>query len=106
MVLDLSILVIAVVLLVVGARGTYANLWNSVFPHYPISTPSAPAGSGPSVQVTPGGSTIQAPVGNTGTTQPVIIGGQVHSIPAVVAPASTPQFVCDTNGQNCVEYFH
>lgn len=120
--LDVSFAVIAVLFILLGVRGSYANFWNSLFPHYPISVPStgstasAEPNSGPAnVQVTQGGQTIQAPVGKTGSTQPVIIGGSVHpihnvayapggsvnTVQAVVAPKGTPYWICDVNGQNC-----
>lgn len=108
--LDIAIVVIALIVIILGARGTYADTWNSLFPHYPISVPTIGGNSNPTtgparVEVTSTGSVVQAPVGNTGTTQPVVIGGSVNSIPTVVAPPSTPHFICDTNGQNCVEHF-
>lgn len=120
--LDIAIVVIALIVIILGARGTYADTWNSLFPHYPISVPGNTASptTGPArVEVTSTGTVVQAPVGNTGTTQPVVIGGSVNpiqsvvssgnsgvrTIPVIVAPPRTPHFICDTNGQNCREVF-
>lgn len=120
--LDFAIAIIAIIAILIGARGTYADTWNSLFPHYPISVPSSAASptTGPArVEVTSGGSVMQAPVGNTGTTQPVITGGSVNpiqsvvssgnsgvrTIPVIIAPPGTPHFVCDVNGQNCKEVY-
>jgi hypothetical protein len=45
--LDAFIILLALVLIVLGARGTYQSIWNSLFP-------STPIGTGPTTQVAPG----------------------------------------------------
>ncbi len=36
--LDLFIILLALLLIVLGARGTYQSIWNSIFPQTPITT--------------------------------------------------------------------
>jgi hypothetical protein len=43
---DLFVLGLAIVLIVLGARGTYAQIWNKAFPNMPISTAASQGANG------------------------------------------------------------
>jgi hypothetical protein len=69
MALDVFAVVIALLLVVLGIRGSYAQIWNTAFPNTPITTPGGaavvPGGNGAGGQF----SNIIQGTGNASTNQ-------------------------------------
>lgn len=113
---ELIIGLIALVLIVLGARGSYQSVWNTIFPNFPLqiggpssvipATGNSGGGAGgqfgtPSTSSSGGKTTIAHP-GSTTTNpnsgQHVIIGGQVYPVTSVgvepnnsgLAPGQSP----------------
>jgi hypothetical protein len=55
MVLDLAVVVVAIILLILGAKGSYKKLWNQLLPNTPlVSSPTVASGGGGAGGVIPG----------------------------------------------------
>lgn len=78
---DIGVAILAAILIVLGIRGTYASVWNSLFPNYAIALPSASSSN--SSNTTGPARVIPGP---GGVYTPQIVGGNANSS----APSSTP----------------
>ncbi len=98
--LDLFVLLLAVIAIVVGMRGTYTQTLNNLFGLH-LSPPQGAASTAAHVVLTGNGQIV-----TTASGQQVIIGGTATQGQTVqAAPGSqTVQWKCDPNGQNCQRY--